>query len=389
MKPQILSRRASAIAAALSVLLAACGGGGGGYGGTPTPPPTPPETLSAQLTPDQESAAVASGAFGRATFTLDRANYKLSATVTVDGVTPTAAHIHAGEAGTDGAVVFPMTVSADGATLASTTLSAAQLASLDAGELYVNIHSADAPSGEIRGQVGREVFSVKLSGAQEVVPVDTTATGNGRLVLNPVTRALSGEIELQGITATAAHIHTGAAGNNGGVLITLEDHGGHGHFTVPANTVLTEAQAASLRAGELYANVHSADFSGGELRGQIGQQVIFAEASGAQEVPANASTASARGFVVYNPGNRGLSGSFTLNGVAATAAHLHNADVGVNGPVVIGLAETATGSGVWVVPANTVLTAAQAAALLSGQLYFNAHSAAVPSGEVRGQINVQ
>lgn len=374
--------RGAAIAGAVSVLLVACGGGD-----YEAPSAVPAETSSVVLTADQEApTAVVSSANGNATLSLDRPTRTLSGSVNVDGVTPTLAHIHAGAAGSAGAVVLPLAVSGSSASLAATVLTQAQLDSLDAGELYVNIHSAANPGGEIRGQIGREVFTAKLSGAQETNPVTTSASGSGRLVLNPATRALSGEVEVQGITATLAHIHLGAFGSNGGVQITLEDHGGHGHYTVPANTVLTQAQADSLRAGELYFNVHSAANPGGELRGQIGRQVLIAAASGAQEVPSNGSAASGRGFVTYDATSRRIQGSITLTGMTATLAHIHMAAAGANGPVVVALAETAPGSGVWAVPANTQLTAAQAQALLTGGMYFNAHSAAFAAGEVRGQL---
>jgi CHRD domain len=80
-----------------------------------------------------------------------------------------------------------------------------------------------------------------LSGALETTPVASAGSGAGVLELNPVTREISGEVEVAGFTPTVAHIHAGAFGSNGAVLIPLEDHGGHGHYTVPAKTVLTAA----------------------------------------------------------------------------------------------------------------------------------------------------
>ena len=69
-----------------------------------------------------------------------------------------------------------MTVApANAVSLAPTVLTPAQLASLDAGELYVNIHSAANPTGEIRGQLGREVYTAVLSGGQETNPVASVA----------------------------------------------------------------------------------------------------------------------------------------------------------------------------------------------------------------------
>lgn len=388
MKLDLFTLRAPAVAAATALALAACGGGD--YS-EPEPAPTPAapaETINAVLTVDQESAAVVSGAFGSATLTLDRATRTLSAEVTLDGVTPTAAHIHAGAAGTDGSVVFPLAYGSS-TTLAATVLSEEQLESLDAGELYLNIHSADNAGGEIRGQIGREVFTSRLSGGQETVPVTTAATGSGRLVLDPATRTLTGELEIEGVAATAAHIHAGAFGSNGAVLVTLEDHGGHGHYTVPANTVLTDEQVDALRAGELYFNVHSAANAGGEIRGQIGRRVFLASVSGAQEVPSNASAATGTGFVTYDFRSRAIQGSLTVSGMTATVAHIHAGAAGANGGVAVTLVESAPGSGIWTVPADTRLTADQAKALLADGMYFNAHSAAFAGGEIRGQLIAQ
>jgi hypothetical protein len=380
-----VSRRAMlALAGAGALILAGCGGGG--YDAPDEAPPVVLETIGAALNGDQEAPLrVNTGATGSASFTLDRSTRTLSGSVTLDGVVPTAAHIHAGAVGSAGAVAIALSVSPTYAvTLPATVLTADQLALLDAGELYVNIHSAAQPGGEIRGQIGREVYVARLNGEQETTPVATAATGRGVLVLNPATRALSGELELSGMTATAAHVHAGAFGSDGGVLVTLVDHGGHGHYTVPDNTVLTQAQVDALRAGGLYFNAHSAAHASGEVRGQIGRRVLFASADATQEVPRSSSAANGRAFVVYDPQARGVSGSFAVNDMTATAAHIHAGAAGTNGGVVVGLAETA--AGVWSVPANTTLTAVQAQALLDGGMYVNAHSAAFTGGEIRGQI---
>src|SRR5262249_44376020 len=128
----------------------------------------------------------------------------------------------------------------------------------------------DHPGGELRGQVAHEVFNATLSGAQQPPAVATMATGVGRLELDPMTGTVTGEIDFTGVDATMAHVHSGSFGNNGDVLIPLMDNGGHGHFVVPANTRLTQAQVDALRAGGLYFNVHSAAHPNGEMRGQIG-----------------------------------------------------------------------------------------------------------------------
>lgn len=70
------------------------------------------------------------------------------------------------------------------------------------------------------------------------------------------------------LNGTAAHIHLGAMGQNGPVIIPLAKTA-DGIWTVPANTILTSAQFDAYRAGDLYVNVHSAANPGGEIRAQI------------------------------------------------------------------------------------------------------------------------
>lgn len=384
MKTSRTSRRATLVLGITALFLSACGGGGGDHAETPGRT----ETITTRLDGDQEAPArVNTAAIGTATFALDRTTRTLQGEVKVDGMTPTVAHIHLGAAGKAGAVVFPLTVATGGVlNLPRTTLTADQLTSLDAGNFYVNVHSAANPDGEIRGQIGREVYAARLNGAQESPAVTTSARGSGFVVLDPKTGAIGGEVEINDVTATAGHIHLGAAGTNGAIQVMLEDHGGHGHLTIPEKTVLNAANVEALRAGRLYFNVHSAAHPTGEIRGQIGRRVLTATATGLQEVPANNSLATGTAAIVYDPATRGITGAFTVTGFKATAAHLHTGAAGVNGPIGVDLVETAAGSSIWAVPANTKLDATKAQALLNGGLYANAHSATFPAGEIRGQL---
>ncbi|MBC7940543.1 MAG: CHRD domain-containing protein [Chitinophagaceae bacterium] len=377
-----LNWRAVAIAS-LVAGLAACGGSD-----DPAVTAVPPETLQVILTGDQEAPKVINtAANAKATLSIDRTTRTISGTITINGFAPTLAHIHAGEAGVAGPVVFPLTISGNTATLAATVVSVEQLATLDAGGFYFNVHSAANPGGEIRGQIGREVFVAHMTGSQETTAVESAATGDGRLVVNPTTGAVSGEIVLAGIKATAAHVHTAAFGTDGAILVPLEDHGGDGHFVVPAGTVLKTDDLAKLRDGGMYFNAHSAAHPGGEIRGQIGRRVLLASASGAQEVPSNGSKASGRGFVVYDSAQRTIEGKFKLTDIAATIAHIHQAPAGSNGPIIIPLSQAAPGSTDWVVASTEpALSFDKAQALLTEGLYYNAHSAAFPGGEIRGQI---
>lgn len=112
--------------------------------------------------------------------------------------------------------------------------------------------------------------------------------------------------------------------------------------------------------------------------------------TGAQEVPAVANTtATGSGTFIVNPKTRAISGSVTTKGLTGTVAHIHIGVIGVSGPPVVMLAETATGSGIWEVPTGTVLSVANYELFLDGGLYVNVHSAANPKGKIRGQLSTQ
>ena len=91
--------------------------------------------------------------------------------------------------------------------------------------------------------------------------------------------------------------------------------------------------------------------------------------------------------MVIDPETRQLLAAVTTSGVAGTAAHIHQAPAGENGPIIIPLEELISASGIWF--ATATLTEDQYSALRAGNMYFNVHSAAYPDGEIRGQILAQ
>jgi len=107
---------------------------------------------------------------------------------------------------------------------------------------------------------------VTLTGEQEVPPVKTSATGSGMFAV-AADNTIAGSISTKGVTGTAAHIHEGAAGKNGPVIIPLTKSGDT--YTVPAGTKLSATQLNEFKAGNLYVNVHSDANKGGEIRAQL------------------------------------------------------------------------------------------------------------------------
>ncbi|MGH8751050.1 MAG: CHRD domain-containing protein [Burkholderiales bacterium] len=108
---------------------------------------------------------------------------------------------------------------------------------------------------------------VTLNGIQEVPAVDTSASGNGKILV-AADKSVSGSITTSGVAVSAAHIHQGAAGTNGPVIIGLVKTGDN-VWAVPAGAKFTDAQYTNYLAGNMYINVHSAAHKSGEIRGQI------------------------------------------------------------------------------------------------------------------------
>jgi len=105
--------------------------------------------------------------------------------------------------------------------------------------------------------------------------------------------------------------------------------------------------------------------------------------SGDQEVPAVRTSASGGGTITINT-DKSVSGSVATTGVAGTAAHIHHAAAGKNGPVIVPMIKS--GDNTWSFAAGAKLTDAQYDAFKAGDLYVNVHSAENKGGEIRGQL---
>ncbi len=121
------------------------------------------------------------------------------------------------------------------------------------------------------------VFSATLTGAEETPPNTSPGKGIGILTFNPNDRTFNVRVVSSGVADNAAHIHEGAPGVAGPIIIPLTKE--PGSVIWEAKGTLTEAQEASLRAGNIdyYFNVHSPTFPAGEIRGQIERRALSPE----------------------------------------------------------------------------------------------------------------
>lgn len=114
---------------------------------------------------------------------------------------------------------------------------------------------------------GNQPLQVRMTGAEEVPPVNASGTGTGTITVGE-DKSVMAKISTQGVQGVAAHIHEGAAGANGPVIVPMEKTGDN-EWSSKGGAKLTDAQYEAYKAGRLYFNVHTAANKGGEIRGQI------------------------------------------------------------------------------------------------------------------------
>ena len=158
--------------------------------------------------------------------------------------------------------------------------------------LAVGVIGTASADDDHDGDSERRDVRASLSGFAEVPSISTTGTGKLRLRIDPRTSTITYELTysgLQGGAVTGAHIHLGQVGVTGGVIASLcggtetacpaTPAGVLAGTIVPAEILGPAAQGIApgeftevlraIRAGAVYANVHTTTYPGGEIRGQL------------------------------------------------------------------------------------------------------------------------
>ena len=185
-----------------------------------------------------------------------------------------AAHIHVAARGVAGPVRVPLCAPCTSGVTGTATINADVLDAILNDRAYVNVHTPTNPAGEIRDQVSI-VASVKttLRAAQERPKAKgKLAKAKGTFTATVSRSGTTGVItwrltfsKLSG-RAIAAHIHSGARGKAGPVIVPLCApcrSGANGRATVSASVL------NALESGGTYVNVHTKKNPAGEIRGQI------------------------------------------------------------------------------------------------------------------------
>lgn len=349
--------------------------------------------IVAELSGDGEEPPVTTDAVGLATlsFDEDRSTARINATVTGLSGPITGAHIHSGFSGENGPVIFPLEVIGNRIQTEIAGITADQLGRMMEGGMYINIHTEENPGGEIRGQFFIEqdlTFLATLGGDEEVPAVATDGKGLGGFHYAIGQLSLDVNIQVTDLSSpiTGAHLHAAGPGENGPVVIDLMSLRDGNRFEGTVD--LTIDDLIALLTGTLYVNVHTEMNPGGEIRGQLNYQnalVFDGWMSGLQEVPF--ATTGGSGYSVASVSNDltsidvwmvsdGLSGDVGM-------AHFHMAPIGTNGPVILDFTSSISDNDF---EFSGPVTDQLVDALLSGNIYINAHTPAFPGGEIRGQM---
>ncbi|WP_395837540.1 CHRD domain-containing protein [Archangium violaceum] len=115
------------------------------------------------------------------------------------------------------------------------------------------------------------VSTTQLSGANEVPPVTTSASGTASATLDGDELSVSGTFSglsspLHEESGSSAHVHQAPPGENGGIVFNLSVTS-DGNFS--GTKKLTDAEKEAFKAGRFYVNVHSENHKTGEIRGQF------------------------------------------------------------------------------------------------------------------------
>lgn len=301
-----------------------------------------------------------------------------------------AAHIHRGASGVNGPVIAGLNI---GEFITGTIEDDALVEDIFfesvVGSAYINVHTTANPGGEIRGQIlldNPNNGTAVINGDQENPPVTTTAKGYGFASIDfPNLDTVTYLVVYSGITPTSAHIHRGAVGLNGPVIAPLVPVANlPGVYS--GRVAINDQNLTSFFKDDLYFNIHSTTNPGGEIRGQIVNNLLksFAfDVCGDQEVPAKNINGYGASFVALNKSNTEIITGTIVDGLSgdATAAHIHDGVFGSNGPVLFGLTTPDPLS----IDVIDIPVGAGGKINVDGA-YVNVHTLANPGGEVRGQV---
>lgn len=276
--------------------------------------------------------------------------------------------------------------------------------------------TGSAPEAFTAPASGRAVtFVARLSGSQEVPVAGGPGVNDpdGEAVAFVQVRGdrVTFSLDWKGFTPSLGHIHEGAAGQNGAVKVPLFGSAMPSSVRSAAGqaAVTDAALAQRLRSDPagFYVNLHSAEFPGGAVRGQLTPLdrpvnplavlkggKLRALSNGAQEIPKNdtSKVGDPDGFAATFLQPSGTDVDYSLAWVnikSPTLGHIHRGPFGKNGDVVFNLLDKPVPDGIFAVSGRLTGQKAEDVRRLQENprdFYSNIHTAEFPDGAVRGQL---
>jgi hypothetical protein len=238
-----------------------------------------------------------------------------------------------------------------------------------------------------------QTLGAVLTASQENPPTTTPGFGNATVTFDSTRQNITVTITVAnlGSPITASHIHALPAGN---VVLGFTPTASFTNNKLTGTFPITSDLATRLlqNPSNFYVNVHTSQFPGGAIRGQLalvsGTVVnLVADLRGSNETPANSSTAFGSVLLSFDTANNTITWELNTSGITGpSAAHIHALPAG---NVVIGFVTSASsftnGRAKGQITGVDATTMGNILANPSG-FYFNVHSPAFPSGEIRGQL---
>lgn len=349
-----------------------------------------------------------SGAYGLGSFGLSMDNSKLNFKVICQGLTGviTSAKLYAGTTGMVGIEVADISSYINGNVITGNIIPTDTIVTnLLTGEIYLNITTAQHPTGELRSQLVNHkglTFDGYLDGSQMVPPVSTTAQGVCVIRFSPDLTTMFYDIVVDGVASSIdySHLHIGNFGqpyNSTSVQVDFTSSI-NGNRISGTKTNISALNKDRLLKSNLALLIHTGSYPQGEIRSQVvryAREGFTVNLEGQQVVPAVSSPAYGSGIVSIGRDEENAHFSWVAGNLSAppTASYFKNNIIGQNGAAIYNMSpamtvagNNASANGFWKSSDSIPFQAHNSAQFSADSVYLDIHNSVFPNGEIRGQV---
>ena len=269
-------------------------------------------------------------------------------------------------------------------------------------------HAADIiPAG--RGACPRSILSpvsggtalqIFMTGEADVPAGDPVGTGEATVRLRRGQGQVCYRLEVSNITlpSVGAHIHHGGAGESGPIVVPLRQPGANGQSSGCATVSRALVSQMLANRDQYYVNVHTTDFPGGAVRGQLTGtseadlgRTVTVTLNGASECNAagvcNLGDADGAGTTVFRfrAGNVCYRVRVQNIRLPSVGTHIHRGSRTAAGPIIVQM-NAPDASGVSSGCTATAQTLIDEILATPANFYNNVHTTDFPAGAIRGAL---